>query len=169
MNDINIIIAKKKVLDLKPADYNPRKMKKAEMAKLRKSIETFGYVEPIIWNKKSKNVVGGHQRLKALIALGHQDAEIDVVVVELDDEKEKALNIALNRISGDWQELKLGEILEKMSREDMGLTGMDDDEISKYVDQLLDEREHCAGFIRRIRQYAHDRRPARPCLLHYGA
>jgi ParB-like chromosome segregation protein Spo0J len=92
-----MVIEKKKVEDLKAADYNPRKDLKpgdAEYEKLKRSIEEFGYVEPIIWNKRTGLVVGGHQRLKVMKDLGH--TEVDCVVVDLDEQKEKALNIALN-------------------------------------------------------------------------
>ncbi len=69
---------------LSPSAYNPRKDLKPEdkeYQKLKRSIEEFGYVEPVIWNKTTGNVVGGHQRLKVLLDLGH--AEIDCVVVGL--------------------------------------------------------------------------------------
>ena len=101
-------IEKKKTAELLPAEYNPRKDLKPgdeEYEKLKRSIEEFGYVEPVIWNKKTGRVVGGHQRLKVLIDLGI--TEVDCVVVEMDEAKEKALNIALNKISGDWDKDKL--------------------------------------------------------------
>ena len=75
--------AKKKVTELIPADYNPRKDLKpddAEYKKLKRSLEQFGYVEPVIWNKTTGRVVGGHQRLKVLIDMGI--TEVDCVVVE---------------------------------------------------------------------------------------
>jgi len=138
MSNIDLKIERKKVSDLKPADYNPRKMKKEEMAKLRKSLDTFGYVDPIIWNKRTNTVVGGHQRIKALIDLGHKDDEIAVVIVDFDLEKEKALNIALNRISGQFNKEKLGMILDKMSMEDLELTGLNGDEMAEAIDLLLE-------------------------------
>ena len=88
---------------INPAVYNPRKNLKpgdADYDKLKKSIDEFGCVEPLIWNKRTGNLVGGHQRLKILKERG--DKEVQVSVVDLDDQKEKALNIALNKISGDW-------------------------------------------------------------------
>ena len=98
-----MLIEKKSTADLLPADYNPRKDLKpgdAEYEKLKRSIEQFGYVEPVIWNQTTGRVVGGHQRLKVLMDMGM--TEVDCVVVEMDEDKEKALNIALNKISGEW-------------------------------------------------------------------
>lgn len=106
-----MIIEKKNTADLLPADYNPRKDLKpgdAEYEKLKRSIEQFGYVEPVIWNQTTGRVIGGHQRLKVLMDMGM--TEVDCVVVALDEEKEKALNIALNKISGDWDKQYLSRI-----------------------------------------------------------
>ena len=83
---------------LRAADYNPRKdltPDDAEYQKLKRSIEHFGYVEPVIWNATTGCVVGGHQRLKVLQDMGM--TEVDCVVVEFDVEHEKALNVALNK------------------------------------------------------------------------
>ena len=94
-------IEKISVDQLKPAKYNPRKDLKPgdpEFEKLRRSVEEFGYVEPIIWNKRTGVVIGGHQRLKVLQYLGY--TEVDCVVLDIDEQKEKALNVALNKISG---------------------------------------------------------------------
>lgn len=95
-------IVKMKVSDLKAAPYNPRKIDDSAMAGLTKSLERFGYVDPIIWNKRSRFVVGGHQRLKVLRAKNMQ--EVPIVVVDLDDTEEKALNVALNspHIAGEF-------------------------------------------------------------------
>ena len=119
---------------LRPADYNPRKdltPKDPEYQKIKKSIEQFGYLDPIIWNERSGRVVGGHQRLKVLNELGHK--KIEVVVADLADDDEKAFNIALNKIAGDWDLVKLDELLRSL--EDGGLniefTGFTDEEISK--------------------------------------
>lgn len=95
-------IEKIEISKLNPANYNPRKDLKpgdAEYEKLKRSIEQFGYVELVIWNKATGKVIGGHQRLKILADLGL--TEVDCVVIELSEEKEKALNIALNKISGE--------------------------------------------------------------------
>ena len=81
-----MLFEKKNTKDLLPAKYNPRKDLKpgdAEYEKLKRSIEQFGYVEPVIWNKVTGNVVGGHQRLKVLIDMGI--SEVECVIIEMDE------------------------------------------------------------------------------------
>ena len=123
---------RKHTADLIPADDNPRKDLKpgdAEYEKLKRSIEQFGYVEPVIWNKTTGFVVGGHQRLKVLLDMGI--TEVECVVVELDAEKEKALNIALNKISGEWDKDKLALLIADLQGADfdVSLTGFEPAEI----------------------------------------
>ena len=115
-----------------PADYNPRKDLKPgdpEYEKLKRSITEFGYVEPVIWNKTTGHVVGGHQRLKVLIDTGI--TEVECVVVEMDTEKEKALNIALNKINGEWDKDKLALLITDLQGADfdVSLTGFDAPEL----------------------------------------
>ena len=121
---------------LNPAAYNPRKDLKPgdkEYEKLKRSIEEFGYVEPVIWNSQTGNVVGGHQRLKVLLDLGQ--TEIDCVVVELNPQREKALNLALNKIQGEWDENKLAELMAELDAGafDVSLTGFDASEIDELL------------------------------------
>lgn len=142
MGSGEMIIEKRKVTDLIPADYNPRKDLKpgdAEYEKLKRSLEEFGYVEPVIWNKTTGKVVGGHQRLKVLIDMGI--TEVDCVVVELDETKEKALNIALNKISGDWDKNKLALLIADLdaSAFDVSLTGFDPGELTPLRDMLKED------------------------------
>ena len=127
-----MLIETKHTADLLPADYNPRKDLKpgdAEYEKLKRSLETFGYVEPIIWNKTTGRVVGGHQRLKVLMDMGI--TEVECVVVEMPEDKEKALNIALNKISGDWDKDKLALLIADLQGADfdVSLTGFEAAEI----------------------------------------
>lgn len=137
-----MIIEKKNTADLLPADYNPRKDLKpgdAEYEKLKRSIEQFGYVEPVIWNQTTGRVVGGHQRLKVLMDMGM--TEVDCVVVSMDEEKEKALNIALNKISGDWDKDKLALLIVDLQGADfdVSLTGFEPAEIDAlFKDTLKD-------------------------------
>ena len=122
----------KQVTDLLPAEYNPRKDLKPgdkEYEKLKRSIEQFGYVEPVIWNQTTGRVVGGHQRLKVLMDMGI--TEVDCVIVEMDVEKEKALNIALNKISGEWDNDKLALLISDLQGTDfdVSLTGFEPEEL----------------------------------------
>ena len=124
---------------LKPAAYNPRKDLQPgdpEYEKLKRSMQEFGYVEPIVWNERTGNIVGGHQRYKILLDMGMQ--EIDCVVVDLDETKEKALNIALNKIQGDWDMPKLKDILQELDTGefDIELTGFGMDEIEELMTQF---------------------------------
>lgn len=144
-----MLIEKKKTVEMLPAEYNPRKDLKPgdeEYEKLKRSIEEFGYVEPVIWNKTTGRVVGGHQRLKVLIDLGI--TEVDCVVVEMDDAKEKALNIALNKISGDWDKDKLTLLIADLQGEDfdVSLTGFDPAEIDDLFKDSLKDSMHDDDF-----------------------
>lgn len=137
-----MIIEKKKTEALLPAKYNPRKDLKpgdAEYEKLKRSLEQFGYVEPVIWNKTTGNVVGGHQRLKVLMDMGYN--EVDCVVVELTEDKEKALNIALNKISGEWDNTKLALLISDLQGADfdVSLTGFEPAEIDELFRLTLDD------------------------------
>ena len=93
-------------------------------------MEQFGYVEPVVWNKTTGRVIGGHQRLKVLVDLGLK--EVDCVVIELSEEKEKALNVALNKISGEWNTDKLAMLISDLqgSDFDVSLTGFEEDELA---------------------------------------
>ncbi len=106
--------------DLKPAPYNPRRMNHAAMAGLSQSMKRFGNVQPIIWNQRSGFVVGGHQRLKVLKRKGAQQAP--VVVVDLGDTDEKALNVALNNpgIAGEFTD-RLEDLLAQIRTDDATL------------------------------------------------
>jgi len=134
---------------LNPAAYNPRKDLQPgdpEYEKLKRSMQEFGYVEPIVWNKRTGNIVGGHQRYKVLLDMGM--SEVDCVVVDLDETKEKALNLALNKIQGDWDYLKLKDLLEELDTGefDIEITGFDSKEIEDlmtqfYVEDIASETE----------------------------
>ena len=127
-----------------PAEYNPRKDLKPgdpEYEKLKRSITEFGYVEPVIWNKTTGHIVGGHQRAKILIETGV--TEIECVVVEMSEEKEKALNVALNKINGEWDKDKLSLLIADLQGADfdVSLTGFDAAEIDKLLDSGNDAAE----------------------------
>lgn len=129
---MTLIIEKVNITKLNPAEYNPRKDLKPgdkEYDKLKRSIEEFGYVEPIIWNKRTGRVVGGHQRLKVLAESGYTD--IDCVVLDIDEQREKALNVALNKISGEFDIPLLTDLLKDLGEDgfDVSLTGFEAAEI----------------------------------------
>ncbi|VUG07065.1 Modification methylase RsrI [Paenibacillus polymyxa] len=111
------------------AAYNPRadlQPGDPEYEKLKASIESFGYVEPIVWNERTGNMVGGHQRYKIMVnELGH--TELTVSVVDLDDQQEKLLNLALNKISGNWDDAALYRLLDELEKSgaDLALSGFD--------------------------------------------
>lgn len=142
-------IEKLKIEQLIPSDYNPRKDLKpgdVEYDKLKRSIEQFGYVEPVIWNKVTGRVVGGHQRLKVLIDMGIP--EVECVVVELTETKEKALNVALNKISGDWDKDKLALLIADLhgSDFDVSLTGFDPSELDDLFKSSIKNGLHDDNF-----------------------
>lgn len=124
------------------AVYNPRvdlQSGDPEYEKLQRSIEEFGYVEPIIWNERTGNMVGGHQRYKILVnELGH--TEVAVSVVDLDDQQERLLNVALNKVSGRWDEEALGKLLLELQETgaNLELSGFNNDEIGDLIGSLPD-------------------------------
>jgi ParB-like chromosome segregation protein Spo0J len=126
-----------KATELKAAAYNPRKdlqPEDAEYQKLRRSIEEFGYVEPIIWNERTGNVVGGHQRLKVLLEQGAE--EIECVVVDLEEKDEKILNVLLNKVKGRWDIGKLADLLQELDEAGaMEVTGFEDWELQSLLMQ----------------------------------
>lgn len=151
-----------KLLDIAPADYNPRKISDSDLRKLRGSIDEFGLVDPIIVNLDNNRIIGGHQRYDVLRQNGVEDAfmvelgGIGWVFLE-DDLKikskshEKALNIALNKISGDWDRNKLSEVLNELSLVgfEMELTGFEENEWleNESVDFAVDEDEDFDGDV----------------------
>ena len=128
---------------LKPAKYNPRKdLKPGDPAyeKIKRSLNTFGYVDPVIWNEVTGNIVGGHQRYKVLVAEGA--TEIDCVVVHIENpQEEKALNIALNKAVGEWEPVALADLLSDLQQSgyDLGATGFDPAEVDDLFSQVHDK------------------------------
>jgi len=131
-------IEKRKVKDLKFYLGNPRQMKPEMLRKLENSIKEFGIVEPLVINKNNE-VIGGNQRLKALQKLGID--EVDVIVLDLEKNKEKALNLALNKIQGEWNYKLLRDFAIDLDVEDIKLSGFDkldlDDEFISFTFNIL--------------------------------
>lgn len=145
-------LIEKRITELNAAAYNPRidlRPGMAEYEKLKASIQTFGDVEPIVWNRRTGNVVGGHQRLSVLKDMGAETTLVSVV--ELSDTEEKLLNIALNKIKGDWDKEKLEAILSGFDQSEAFVAGFDPDEIAllqadnsdleQDLDDWLDDEE----------------------------
>ena len=129
---------------LKPAEYNPRKKLKAgdkEYEKIKNSIEEFGFADPLVVNS-DMTIIGGHQRLTVAMDLGY--TEVPCAVVDIDKVREKALNIALNKITGAWDDTLLAELLEDIqnSNFDLGKTGFDPPEINTLFNKLHDKQVH---------------------------
>lgn len=155
-----IEVEKIKITDILPSDYNPRAMSENEATKLRNSLDTFGLVDPIVINLKNNHIIGGHQRFDVLIDQHLEDNKIfeELNLIRLGDigwvftdtdlkveseDHEKALNLVLNKISGEWDTEKLFVVLEELELNefDLGLTGFDgfDEEIE--IKGLLDKME----------------------------
>lgn len=153
-------IGKIRLTDIKPAEYNPRRISDKEYGKLTQSIKDFGLVDPIIINLKNHNtIIGGHQRYQVLLdeyANGNKDYQ-DLNIIRLGDigwvfpnndlriespEHEKALNIILNQtnLMGDWDNIKLESLLKDLDDMDFDLemTGFDNYEIGLYLEDGME-------------------------------
>ena len=129
-----------KLEDINPAPYNPRvelQPGDAQYEALKNSLGRFGLVEPLVVNRKTGNLISGHQRLNVLKAHGIEEAE--VIVADLDEETEKAANIAMNKIEGEWDYDKLDEIFEGMDREELKFTGFEPGEVASMYEEALEE------------------------------
>lgn len=156
--------SKIRLTELNFADYNPRIINEEEQQKLRNSIKEFGLVDPIIFNLKNKRIIGGHQRVDILLDDFMDDLinEPEFTVIELgdigfaffdediaikDENHEKMLNIALNKISGGWDNEKLKSLLTelKLTGINTDLTGFDKIEIDD-ITLNIDEEDLCIDF-----------------------
>lgn len=123
---------------LKPAAYNPRKKLKPgdkEYEKIKNSIEEFGFADPLVVNA-DMTIIGGHQRLNVAIAMGY--TEVPCAVVDIDKTREKSLNIALNKITGAWDDSLLADLLKDIENSDfdLGKTGFDPPEIETLFNKV---------------------------------
>ncbi len=127
-----------KINELNPAKYNPRVTLKPgdkEWEALKNSIERFGVATPLVVNKATMTLISGHQRLNVLKNNGID--EVEVVLIDADDEKEKLLNIALNKIDGEWDYQKLEALFDEILEDDIKFTGFDTEELAKLFDSEL--------------------------------
>ena len=152
--------------EIKLSDYNPRRISPEEVQHLKNSIKQFGFVSPIIINLRNNRIIGGHQRYKVLLDEGVEelfllklgdigwcfsdnDLKID------DDVGEKALNLALNKIKGEWDEYKLNNILEELSLDglDISLTGFERQDISDDFIDLKNNDDSSSFFDNEVGLY----------------
>jgi len=124
-----------KLTEITPAEYNPRKTLKpgdTEYEALKNSLERFGVAEPLIVNEATGNLVSGHQRLNVLLEMGVE--EVEVVLVKLDEDQEKLLNIAMNKIEGEWDYKKLEALFGEISAVDIKFTGFSEEELQSLFE-----------------------------------
>lgn len=122
------MIIKVKLKDLKEMEGNPRKITKEEMNKLKENIKEFGLVVPLVLNK-DLTIIGGHQRYQALKELGYKEA--DAIILDLDEDKAKVLNLSLNRVQGNWDYEKLVEFIKDI--DEMDLSGFNEQELKEIT------------------------------------
>lgn len=138
-----------KLGDLRPADYNPRIMTEEEMAALKKSIATFGFVEPFVVNRhacekcgdRNNVLIGGHQRLAALLDSAHSTEETQpATFVDLHISQEQQLNIALNKITGHFDTPKLKQLIRSVEESqpdmDLSVTGFSKSELANLLEPV---------------------------------
>lgn len=126
---------------LNPAEYNPRKKLKPgdpEYEKIKRSIQEFGFADPVVVNK-DMTIIGGHQRVACAKDIGY--TEVPCAIVDLDKTQEKALNVALNKITGEWDKELLADLIQDLQDSDFdtGLTGFDPPEIEQLMSQVYDK------------------------------
>lgn len=123
-------IEKVKIADLKPNPKNPRKSDLTQEANLKASLEKFGVVEPIIFNKRSGQIVGGHFRVRELQKMGVK--EVEAVIVDLSEQDEAELNIRLNANTGEWDWEILYSDWDSDELEEWGL------EVSEKIEDIIE-------------------------------
>lgn len=129
-----------KLADVKPAAYNPRRQLKPgekEYEALKASISRWSLVEPLVVNLRTGNLVGGHQRYNVLLDLGHTEAE--AAVVDLDEKQEKLLNVAMNKVEGQWDYGKLETLLSEFETDEILFTGFSEGEIETLFGEEADD------------------------------
>ena len=146
-----------KLVDMR-APYNPRVITDHDFEALRRSLRFFGPVEPLVCNRRSGRIVGGHQRVKAAVAEGLEG--LPVTWVDLDEPSEKLLNLALNRINGQWDDNALSEVIASLGEfgADLELSGFSASELalieggwdSTGIDDLAGGRGNTEGITPRI-------------------
>src|SRR5919106_4679536 len=152
--------------ELRPDPANPRRISDAELESLTRSLREFGFVQPVLARREDKVVIGGHQRLIAARRLGIKS--VPVVFVDLSQEQARLLNLALNRISGTWDQELLARLLAELKEVpdvDLSLSGFSEDELKKYLKGLesREKRERVESFDL---DAALEAAPGGPCCAH---
>lgn len=147
---------------LKGAEYNPRKISKDAAKKLRDSLRNFGMLQPIIWNKRTGNIVGGHQRIAAMDSLLRKDDyELTVAVVDMEKEDEVKANIVMNNpsVMGEWDADMLAEVKigfpEIDFSKDLGFDNFDIDLIfadTELENDIFEEQKPIKDEVDRMRE-----------------
>ncbi|WP_457635827.1 hypothetical protein [Persephonella sp.] len=159
MKKINWKTEKRKVSELKPADYNPRKLNNEQYQNLRKSIEKFDQVDPVIINTNG-TIIGGHQRIQIYLDLGIDEIDVRIPDRKLTKKEEKELNIRLNKNLGDWDLDILSKEFDREELKDWGFNDIElnfieeENEIKVDEDELTDSMEsYLEGSIKQIVLY----------------
>jgi len=145
----DLIIEHVLISELRPDPGNPRRIGDAELEALTRSIKEFGMVDPVIARREDKTVIGGHQRLVAARRLGH--TSVPVIFIDITTEQARLLNLALNKISGSWDQELLARLLAELNAVpdlDLSLAGFGEDEIKKLLKglEVRDKRERPESF-----------------------
>ena len=125
-------------ISLKPAAYNPRQISDWEMRKLMRSLENFGFIDPIIVNK-DRTVIGGHQRLEAAKSLGME--QVPCIIVDVSKGLEKAMNLAFNNTGGENVQELMRLVLVSMTEEERIKSCLDQSEIEKLLGEIKKQAE----------------------------
>lgn len=125
---------------IKNGSYNPRRIKAGNRAKLNKSLDEFGLVEPLIWNERTGNLVGGHRRLEHIDAIeGSDDYSLTVSAIVIDPKREKALNVVLNNVAaqGEYDDALLSKLLRELAAGTgtLELTGFSNIDLEKLASE----------------------------------
>jgi DNA modification methylase len=126
---------------LRPDPANPRHISEDELEALERSLQKFGFVEPVVARREDATVIGGHQRLLAARRLGL--TTVPVIWLDLDAEEARLLGLALNRISGSWDDALLARLLADLRAVpdlDLSLSGFEEDEVKALL-RSLETRE----------------------------
>lgn len=126
--------------DVKPAEYNPRTLSSRKFEDIKDSLTKFGFVDPILLNSNDERkniIIGGHQRIKVAKDIGIK--EVPAVYIDLDEQKEKELNIRLNKNSGDWEFSKLNDFFDKESLVDWGFDERELTDQFKEIEKISED------------------------------